>query len=88
MVTKVVDSKGRVALGAEFAGKTVIIERERGQIIIKPAVVLPENEAWLFKNAQAKQAVLSGIEEARQGKFSKSPPNLDANAEFVAKLRD
>lgn len=82
MDIKLVDTKGRVSLGAEFAGKTVIVEKERGRIIIKPAVVIPESEAWLFANEEAKAAVLRGLEDARKGRFSKNPPNVSEDAKL------
>ncbi|SAJ97027.1 hypothetical protein [Burkholderia multivorans] len=45
---KVVGSSGQISLGKEFAGRQVLIEeREPGVWLVRTAVVIPENEAWL-----------------------------------------
>ncbi len=50
MNTKTADTKGRVALGQKFAGRTFIVkeESESGDIILTPGAVIPEREMWLF----------------------------------------
>jgi hypothetical protein len=77
METKVVDSRGRLALGAKFAGKTVIVQENADQIVISPAVVIPEYAAWLWKNEAARQSLETGLEQARQGQFVSQPPSID-----------
>lgn len=77
METKTVDSKGRLTLGPEFAGKIVILRRGKRGITITPAVVIPEHEAWLYKNPEALAAVERGLADAKQGRFSKNPPRID-----------
>lgn len=77
METKVVDSRGRLALGAKFAGKTVIVQESAEQIVISPAVVIPEYAAWLWKNDAARKSLESGIEQARQLQFASNPPVID-----------
>ena len=77
METKTVDSKGRLTLGPEFAGKTVILRRRKHGITITPAVVIPEHEAWLYKNPEAHAAVEHGLADAKRGQFSKNPPQID-----------
>ena len=77
METKVVDSRGRLALGAKFAGKTVIVQESADQIVISPAVVIPEYAAWLWKNEAARRSLETGIEQARQGQFASDPPFID-----------
>ncbi len=77
METKVVDSRGRLALGAKYAGKTVIVQENADQIVISPAVVIPEYAAWLWKNEAARQSLESGIEQARQRQFAANPPAID-----------
>ncbi len=78
METKVVDSRGRLALGAKFAGKTVIVQESDDQIVISPAVVIPEYAAWLWKNDAARQSLELGLEQARQGQFVSKPPVIDS----------
>jgi hypothetical protein len=58
----------------------IIDDSDPARIIITPAVAIPEGEAWLYKNAEALRRVREGLEQARQGKFSTSPPDLDADA--------
>ena len=89
MVTKVADSKGRIALGNQFAGRTFIVRQsESGAIELQPAVVVPEREAWLYKDKAALASVKRGLEQAKQRRFSKNPPDLKADAQLVAKLED
>ena len=77
METKVVDSRGRLALGAKFAGKTVIVQENDDQIVILPAVVIPEYAAWLWKNEEARRSLEIGIEQARQRQFVTDPRVID-----------
>lgn len=77
METKVVDSRGRLALGAKFAGKTVIVQESADQIVISPAVVIPESAAWLWKNEEARRSLEIGIEQARQRQFVTDPRVID-----------
>lgn len=73
-VAKKIDSKGRLLLGEELAGTTVLIEkRANGEYIIKPAVVIPASEKWLFDNEEAMSSVMLGLKQAREGKFVKNP---------------
>lgn len=82
-VTKQVDNKGRLTLGAHFANRTVIVrEVDDTEVVVTVARVIPEREAWLYDNAQAKAAVLRGIEEARKNKFV-AAPDLKADAESM-----
>ena len=87
MTTKVVDSKGRIALGNRFIGKTVIIDdSDPDRIVVTPAVVIPEREAWLYRNEKALTSVRQGLAEAKGRKFSKKTPDLDADVALVEKL--
>lgn len=77
MTTKTADSKGRVALGAKFANKTVIIEVvDDTEVRVIAASVIPERELWLHRNDKAGASVQRGLEQARAKKFSTSPPDL------------
>ncbi len=68
------DAKKRIVLSKAgvVAGVTYHVYcNEVGQIILDPHVSIPASEVWLFKNADAREAVLSGIKEAAEGKTSK-----------------
>ena len=58
---KIVDSDGRISLGKKHAGRQVLVEeREPGVWLIRPVLVIPENEAWLHEpkaNADLKRAL-------------------------------
>ncbi len=71
---KKIDSKGRLLLSEELAGTTVIVEKlSNGEYIIKPAVIIPASEKWLFENKEALGSVMLGLKQAREGKFIKKP---------------
>jgi len=85
--TKTVDSKGRLTLGTRFANRTVIVRAiDETEVVITLASVIPEREAWLYKNQKAKTLVAVGLEQAAAGRFSDSPPALDADAELAARI--
>ncbi|MDZ4684588.1 MAG: hypothetical protein SH850_05815 [Planctomycetaceae bacterium] len=77
METKTVDSRGRLALGSEFAGKTVLVKKTKQGLTIVPAVVIPEHEAWLYKNPAALEAVERGLAQAKARQFVENPPVID-----------
>lgn len=71
---KKIDAKGRLLLGEKFANQSVIIETQKdGTILLKPAVVIPITEAWLYKNKSAFQSVKRGLEQASSGQFAEDP---------------
>ena len=71
---KKIDSKGRLLLGEELSGSTVLVEKlASGEYMVKLAVVMPAREKWLFENDEALNSVLLGLKQAREGKFVKSP---------------
>jgi hypothetical protein len=89
MTTKVVDSKGRIALGSRFVGRTVIVDdSDPERIVITPAVVIPESEAWLYRNKKALNSVRQGLAEASERRFAKDAPKLDADATLADELGD
>ena len=88
MLAKQVDSKGRITLDKSYAGATMLVERrDDGTIILRPAVTVPANEAWLWKDPKALAMVLRGIEEARQGRHVESP-DLGAATKLAARIKD
>ncbi|MEN6449196.1 MAG: hypothetical protein ABFC96_01775 [Thermoguttaceae bacterium] len=89
MTTKLVDAKGRVALGSRFANQTVIVEEvDSTEVRVTLAAVVPQRELWLHRNAKAKESVLRGLAQARAGEFSKTAPDLDRDAALLKRLDD
>lgn len=83
MTTKTLDTKGRVTLGAKFAGQTVVIDdSDPTCILIKPVVMIPAAEAWLYKNETALGLVRAGLEDARRGNFAESPPDVESDLKW------
>jgi hypothetical protein len=67
---KTIDQKGRLALGQEFAGRTVQVEKDADGIVVKFYRVVPDHEAWLWENETAKGMVDRGLRQAREGERS------------------
>ena len=69
MKTTKADSKGRISLGSESAGREfLVVPIERGyRIEPVKTVTVPEDEAWLWENPLALGLVLKGIEESKAG---------------------
>jgi hypothetical protein len=87
MITKTADSKGRINFGKHFANKTFIIEQiGETEMKLELARVIPEREAWLYQNSDAKESVLRGLRQAKARKFSKSPPDLAADQALVDEI--
>lgn len=85
--TKTTDAKGRLTLGKEFANKTFIIKHQNdNEILFTLARVIPQREAWLYENPEAKNRVAAGLQQAQAGKFSDSPPDLDADEVLADEL--
>jgi hypothetical protein len=70
------DAKGRISLGESFAHRTMLVERRGDEIILRPARVIPEREAWLYENKKALGAVRRGLKQAAGGKFATKAPDL------------
>jgi hypothetical protein len=87
MTIRHADNKGRILLGSRFANVTFIVEDgDPGQVVLKPAVAIPAQEAWLYQNETALTLVRKGLAEARNREFTKAPPDLDADAEMADQL--
>ena len=88
MTTAQVDKKGRLTLGRRFAGKTVIVKDiDDSSVMVTAAVVIPEREAWLYRNKPTFEAVQRGLNQARK-RQSAAGPKLDADAELAHRLDD
>ena len=82
---KTIDGKGRLTLGREFAGRTVQVEEDGGNLVVKPCRVVPDREAWLWENATAKAMVDRGLQQARTGELDDGP-DLAAALSFADTL--
>ena len=88
MVAKLVDSKGRIVLDKSYAGTTMLVDqREDGTIVLRPAVTVPADEAWLWKNKKALAMVQEGLEEARRGRHV-AAPDMAAARKLAARIKD
>ena len=85
--TKQADERGRISLGKSFANCTFLVQEKSGNIVISPARVIPEREAWLYENEDALKLVREGLEEARKGEHVK-PPDLEKARRFAATIPD
>ena len=89
MLTKNTDARGRLALGERFANQRFIVtEVSETEIKLEVACVVPAREAWLFQNRQAVESVRRGIEDARAGRLSSNPPDLDAARRLADQIPD
>jgi hypothetical protein len=89
METKTADSRGRINLGKEFANKTFLYTKTgETEMKLELAAIIPERELWLYRNPEAKALVEIGLGQAKTGKFSTSPPDLDADQALVDQLED
>ena len=78
--TRPLDSKHRITVGGKLqkliAGKMkidsyqVFIGKE-GDILLRPAVSVPSNEAWVYRNPEVIGKIRQGLKEAAEGKVEK-----------------
>jgi len=88
MTTKTIDERGRLTLGREFAGCTVVVDdSDPGRILVTPMKLVPAAEAWLYENKTALAMLRRGLAESKAGIVGQNPPDLNADAE-LAKLLD
>lgn len=77
-VTRNTDSKGRIVLGKSYANRTMIVEQHGEAIVLRPARVIPERQAWLYENEKSLVSVRRRLEQARAGSFAGPGPDLAA----------
>ena len=85
--TKQADDRGRVSLGSAYANCTFLVENAGDRIVIRPARVIPEREAWLYENRDALDRVREGLAQARDRKFAKGP-SLDEARRLAENMHD
>ena len=88
MISKNTDSKGRITLGEAFANKTMLVDWQDDQIILRFARVIPESEAWVYENPKALESLRRGLGQARDKKFSRKGPDLEEAKILADKLQD
>ena len=75
LLTKTVDSKGRICLGARFANKTVTVEEiGETEIRIVEAATIPDRELWLHRNQEAIDAVRAGLAQGEGWQAQQADP--------------
>ena len=83
MVTRTVDSRGRLTLGKDFADQLVILEEvAEGILQIIRAEAVPAREVWLYNNPKALASVMRGLEQSKRGEVAE-PPDLDADNDWA-----
>ena len=77
MKTYTTDASGRICLVKEFANKMFSLVVKHGNIELVPVQIVPEKEAWLYKNSEALMAVQQGLKQAKQCKGKPLSFNLE-----------
>ena len=89
MTTKTLDSKGRVTLGLKFAGQTVVIDDSNPSCIqIRPVVLIPAEEAWLYQNQVAIDRVRKGLADAIVGNFADKGHDIENDLDWLGDVED
>lgn len=83
---RTIDSKGRVNVGSEFAGRHVLVEADESGIALRYVDPVPVQEAWLWRNREALERVRQGVEEAQRGELSSGPEELEQSLDFADAL--
>ncbi len=86
---RMVDGRGRLTLGKDFANKHVLVRQVSAvEMIVTLAQVVPEAEAWLWNNPAALASVRRGLDQAAAGDFAKNAPDLKADEDLASRLED
>lgn len=86
--TKMVDKRGRVSLGKEFADHLVLVKRlGDGAVQVVLAEAVPSKESWLYKNPEALASVMEGMEQAKARQLGEGP-DLAAGQKLVRKIEE
>lgn len=71
--TKQTDRRGRISLGARYANRTFLVEEAGDCVVIRPARVVPEVEAWLYENKKTLAGLREALGQAKRREFVKGP---------------
>jgi hypothetical protein len=90
MVTKRVDSQGRIRLDKSRDGASMLVEeRDDGSIVLYPATKSKKSaktdRPWVFANEKAFASLMDGIDDARDHRFVPAP-DLRADRGLLQKL--
>jgi hypothetical protein len=79
------DERGRISLGAQCGNKHYrVLVKSSGEILLVPMAMIPEKEAWVFQNAEARASLERGLSQARDGKLSTvSIPSYEKFADSI-----
>src|SRR3989338_2901522 len=89
--TKPIDSKYRITLGGRLTrllGRRMKTEAyqifvgRNGDILLRPSVSIPSNEAWVYQNPAVIGKLRKGLQEAEEGKTER----VDDLESFLEKL--
>ena len=80
--TRSLDSKQRITLSEKVINKVVLKNRKvqsyqvlvakNGNILLRPAVSVPANEAWIYENPKVIGAIRQGLKDAKEGKTTRA----------------
>jgi hypothetical protein len=68
------DAKKRIALSKACQADEITYHvycNEIGQIILDPQISIPASDIWLYNDPEAREAVVTGLKQASEGKISK-----------------
>lgn len=78
--TRPLDSKNRITLGGRLrklmmsrmkADSYQVFVGKEGDILLRPAVSIPSNEAWIYRNPEVIAKIRKGLQEVGEGKIEK-----------------
>ena len=79
--TRAIDSKHRITLGGRLQKLLMckmkidsyqIFVGKEGDILLRPAVSVPSNEAWAYRNPKVVGKIRQGIKDAEDGRIEKA----------------
>jgi hypothetical protein len=73
-----VGDKGRITLGsfAEGVSSFAVEKLANGNLLLKPLVEIPAQEAWLFRNRKALASVKRGLKDLEAGRLNDAPEDF------------
>ena len=87
VTTKSIDERKRISIGglagSLFKGisRFKIFRGAQGDVLLRPVVEVPAQEAWLYQNKEALKSVRKGIRESARGKAARLDGSLLAPEE-------
>lgn len=64
------DSQGRIVIGKQYVNETFSIEpQSNGDILLRPVIIIPKNEAWLYSNREALESLNRGLSDLSKKKL-------------------